>query len=143
MARLNRHQGAARNNGSRQGMIEIANELYLDQQEVLSTLAISKGTWLNLRRRHGGPQGGQLRLGKRLYMRQSVLREWALYCEESTDITHTPRASAPAEPITAAPATPAPAPAPARLRGVPVAQKQRPSLSPFAGVGEVVDLGPR
>lgn len=112
-------------------LITLGTTQWLDMTEVCETLRISRSTWEAVRRRGGGPQVGQLQLGRKLWWNRDALLEWLGDCETSSDIeTPAPRAPAPAEAV--------------RTHGVPVAGYSRSRTGNiFAGIGEVVDLGPR
>jgi len=114
-------------------MIEIDGESWLEQNEVLALLGgISAATWRAVRRNGRGPQDGLVYLGRRVYMRRSSIRDWLIECGGSTDLT--PEVVTPAQAVT-------PAGAGRQRGGVPVARQH--SRSPFAGIGEAVDMGPR
>jgi hypothetical protein len=112
-------------------MIQLIDTQWLDQDEVLSALQISKSTWMNLRRRHSGPQDGQLRLGRRLYWNQRKLLDWLDDCEVSSDIDAPAPAAAPAfaevTPKCGIPVAPEPSGYRSRTRGL------------YDGLGEPVD----
>ncbi len=114
-------------------MIEIDGRQWLQMDEVLDTLHISKSTFTAVRRRHGGPDG-QLRLGRRLYWNRASLAAWLHDCEGSSDITPAPRAEPPAhaEPVRQQ----------ASATEQPYALARQP-IDLYAGVGEVVDYGAR
>lgn len=67
-------------------MIEIGSEQWLDMDEVLGALQISRSTWNHVRQRHGGPQDGMLRLGRKLWWNRDALVAWLHTCEDSSDI---------------------------------------------------------
>jgi hypothetical protein len=58
----------------------------LDMDEVLGTLQISRSTRNHVRQRHGGPQDGMLRLGRKLWWNRDALVAWLHTCGDSSDI---------------------------------------------------------
>lgn len=106
-------------------MIELAGRQWLDMNEVLGILQVSRSTWTHIRQRGGGP-GGQLRMGRKLFWSRDSLLTWLHDCEGSSDLGPAP--------------APAAEPVPARAHGAPPAPPRR---DPYAGVGEPVMRGAR